>query len=65
MYSASLGVCTVHKEQNTTIVQYLFGVCAVHERCIHDQDYSKEEQQSHQHIQLKWLWSHSIGKQHW
>ena len=46
-------------------MQYLFGACTVHVWCIRDQSYSKEEQQTRQHIQLEWLWSRPIGKQHW
>ena len=64
MYSVIYSACSVHKEETTTIVQYLFGACTVHVRCIHDQSYSKEEQQTRPPSQLEWLWSRPIGKQY-
>ena len=44
------GGCTVHKEQNIRWGRCLYGACLVLVRCFHDQDYSKEEQQTNQLI---------------
>ena len=51
--------------ENIGIVQCLFGASTVHVRCIHDQDYSKQEQQTRPPTQLEWKWSCPIGKQRW
>ena len=39
--------------EKPTIVQCFFGACVVHVWCIHDQDYSKEEQQTRPSSQIE------------
>ena len=68
IFGALYGSCMVHKEQNPSFgnnFSAMYGACMVHVRCIHDQDYSKEEQQTRPRSEIERLWSRPIGKQHW
>ena len=67
MYSS----CTIHVQfmyssgHSKPLPVYSSSTVYVSVQFICDQDYSKEQQQTRPPSQLKQLWSHPIGKQHW